>query len=83
MSGIAFSVLETLTEKFTITERLASEPESSTIFGKTFPINIAFDHLTEDDYRKLRQWLNGKDRGELVFDEVPYKAYTVKIKDPP
>ena len=51
--------------------------------NKTFPINIAFDHLTEDDYRKLRQWLNGKDRGELVFDEVPYKAYTVKIKDPP
>ena len=51
--------------------------------NKTFSINIAFDHLTEDDYRRLRQWLNGKDRGELVFDEAPYKAYTVKIKDPP
>lgn len=51
--------------------------------NKTFSINIAFDHLTENDYRKLRQWLNGKDRGELVFDEAPYKAYTVKIKDPP
>ena len=51
--------------------------------NKTFSINIAFDHLTEDAYRKLRQWLNGKDRGELVFDEAPYKAYTVKIKDPP
>ena len=51
--------------------------------NKTFSINIAFDHLTEDDYRKLRQWLNGKDRGELIFDETPYKAYTVKIKDPP
>ena len=51
--------------------------------NKTFSINIAFAHLTEDDYRKLRQWLNGKDRGELVFDEAPYKAYTVKIKDPP
>ena len=51
--------------------------------NKTFSINIAFDHLTEDDYRKLRQWLNCKDRGELVFDEAPYKAYTVKIKDPP
>lgn len=51
--------------------------------NKTFSINIAFDHLTEDNYRKLRQWLNGKDRGELVFDEAPYKAYTVKIKDPP
>ena len=51
--------------------------------NKTFPINIAFDHLTEDDYRKLRQWLNGKDRGELVFDEAPYKAYTVKLQSAP
>ena len=51
--------------------------------NKTFSINIAFDHLTEDNYRKLRQWLNGKDRGELIFDEAPYKAYTVKIKDSP
>ena len=51
--------------------------------NKTFPINIAFDHLTEDDYRKLRQWLNGKDREEQDYDEAPYKAYTVKIKDPP
>ena len=51
--------------------------------NKTFSVNIAFDHLTEDNYRKLRQWLNGKDRGELIFDEAPYKAYTVKIKDPP
>lgn len=51
--------------------------------NKVFPINIAFDHLTEDNYRKLRQWLNGKDRGELIFDEAPYKAYTVKIQSAP
>lgn len=49
--------------------------------NKTFSVNIAFDHLTEDNYRKLRQWLNGKDRGELIFDEAPYKAYTVKIQN--
>lgn len=51
--------------------------------NKTFSVNIAFDHLTEDNYRKLRQWLNGKDRGELIFDEAPYKAYTVKIQNAP
>ncbi len=51
--------------------------------NKTFPVNIAFDHLTEDNYRKLRQWLNGKDRGELIFDEAPYKAYTVKLQSAP
>ena len=51
--------------------------------NKTFSINIAFDHLTEDNYRKLRQWLNGKDRGELIFDEAPYKTYTVKLQSAP
>ena len=51
--------------------------------NKTFSINSAFDHLTEDNYRKLRQWLNGKDRGELIFDEAPYKAYTVKLQSAP
>lgn len=51
--------------------------------NKTFSINIAFDYLTEDNYRKLRQWLNGKDRGELIFDEAPYKAYTVKLQSAP
>lgn len=51
--------------------------------SKPFPVNIAFDSLTEAQYRKLRNWLNAKDRGELIFDEEPYKAYTVKVKDPP
>lgn len=51
--------------------------------SKPFPVNIAFDSLTEAQYRKLRNWLNAKDRGELIFDEAPYKAYTVKVKDPP
>lgn len=51
--------------------------------NKPFSVNIAFDSLTEVQYRELRNWLNAKDRGELIFDEAPYKAYTVKVKDPP
>lgn len=51
--------------------------------NKSWTINIAFDNLSETNYRELRQWLNAKDMGELIFDEAPYKAYTVKIQSPP
>lgn len=51
--------------------------------NKSWTINIAFDNLSEINYRELRQWLNAKDMGELIFDEAPYKAYTAKIQSPP
>lgn len=51
--------------------------------NKSWTINIAFDNLSETNYHELRQWLNAKDMGELIFDEAPYKAYTVKIQSPP
>ena len=51
--------------------------------NKSWTINIAFDNLSETNYRELRQWLNAKDIGELIFDEAPYKAYTAKIQNPP
>lgn len=51
--------------------------------NKSWNINIAFDNLSEINYRELRQWLNAKDMGELIFDEAPYKAYTAKIQSPP
>ena len=51
--------------------------------NKPWNINIAFDNLSEINYRELRQWLNAKDMGELIFDEAPYKAYTAKIQSPP
>ena len=51
--------------------------------NKSWTINIAFDNLSEINYRELRQWLNAKDMGELIFDEAPYKVYTAKIQSPP
>lgn len=51
--------------------------------NKTFTINIAFDSMTEVQYRKLRQVFNCKDVGDLIFDEAPYKAYTAKVQSPP
>lgn len=53
---------------------------NSTYLSKTKEISIAFDSLTEKEYRVLKNFLNGKDIGELYFDETPYKSYIAKIK---
>ena len=45
---------------------------------RDFNINIAFDDMSEEKFRKMRQWLNGKEMGDLWFSEAPYKVYTVK-----
>lgn len=51
--------------------------------NRPFTVSIAFDGLKEAQFRKLRQVFNGKDVGDLIFDEAPYKAYTVKVQSPP
>jgi len=51
--------------------------------SKPFSINVAFDSVTETQLRMMRQVFNGKDVGELIFDETPYKAYIVKVAAPP
>lgn len=50
---------------------------------KPFPLQIAFDSLTEKQYRELRQWLGTKEIHELIFDEQPYKKYMVKTQGTP
>ena len=50
---------------------------------RQFTINIAFSDLTEENLRKLRQLFNGKEVGELIFDETPYKVYAAKITGTP
>lgn len=50
---------------------------------KPFPLHIAFDSLTEKQYRDLRQWLGTKEIHELIFDEMPYKKYMVKTQGAP
>ena len=46
---------------------------------RQFSIQIAFDSLTEDNLRKLKRWLGDKKIKDLIFDEVPYKAYRAKV----
>lgn len=49
---------------------------------KTIDIEIAFDHLTEEQFRRLRQVFGTRRIKELIFDERPYKKYMAKIESP-
>ena len=49
---------------------------------RQFSINIAFDELTEKQFRELQQVFGTKELGKLVFDERPYKYYMVKSGKP-
>ena len=46
---------------------------------KQFNIPFAFDSLTEEQFSALKRWLGDKQIHELIFDELPYKAYQAKI----
>lgn len=50
---------------------------------KTFNVNIAFENMTEKKFREMKQWLNGKELGELWFSEAPYKVWTAKVVGTP
>lgn len=50
---------------------------------KPITIQIAFDSLTENQFRQLRKLLAIKRPCQLVFDERPYKVYMAKISSPP
>lgn len=50
---------------------------------RTFTIKFAFDNLTDSQLRKLRQILGKKEPQDLIFDETPYKVYTVKANGQP
>ena len=50
---------------------------------KPITIQLAFDSLTESQFRQLRKLLAIKKPCKLIFDERPYKVYTAKISAPP
>ena len=50
---------------------------------RSISLSIAFDEVTEEQIRKMRQVFGYKHTGELIFDELPYKKYLVKIASPP
>ena len=50
---------------------------------RNFSIKIAFDGMTEENFREMRQVFGYKHMGLLIFDEAPYKQYKVKVASPP
>lgn len=46
---------------------------------RPFTVPFAFDALTDEQFRKLKQWLGDKKIKDLIFDEAPYKVYRAKI----
>ena len=45
--------------------------------------NLAFDNVSEQIYRKIRQLFATDKLQDLVFDEEPYKTWRAKIKSKP
>lgn len=50
---------------------------------KPFNIPIAFDSLTEEEVRTLREHFGNKNLQRLIFDEAPYKYYMAKVTGTP
>ena len=49
---------------------------------RTFTIQLAFDSVTEAQYRNIRRLFGQKSICPLIFDERPYKVYMAKIESP-
>ena len=61
--------------------------DGSYFFGSNYKarninIEIAFDHLTESGLRKLKKVFDPRYKGELIFEEHPYKKYLAKLESP-
>lgn len=57
-------------------------------FGQTydkreFSCNIAFDNISEENWRKISQVFSTDKLKDLVFDELPYKTYRAKLSSKP
>lgn len=48
-----------------------------------FTINIAFDSITEQDFKDIKKWLQPNKIKSFRFDERPYKAYWAKLRTRP
>lgn len=74
----------------TIRDRVVPVPggDGSYYFGsdytqKSFNFNIAFDSMTERQMRKLQTLFGSRKLHRLIFDELPFKYYMVKVANPP
>lgn len=50
---------------------------------REFKINVAFDRINNEQFRKLKRVTSNRKLFELTFDEAPYKTYLVKATSSP
>ena len=50
---------------------------------KVFNIDFAFEEIDDVILRNMKQWLSGKELGDLWFEEEPYKVYSAKVTGQP
>lgn len=58
------------------------------LFGSVYKnreitVNVAFDNVSEEIYRKIKQLFANDKPQDLVFDEEPYKTWKAKLKTKP
>ena len=51
--------------------------------NREITVNVAFDNVSESDYRKIKQLFATDKPQDLVFDEEPYKTWKAKLKNKP
>ena len=51
--------------------------------NRPISIQIAFDDLSEQNFRRLQQTFSAKKIGKLIFEEAPYKYYMAKVTGAP
>ena len=56
---------------------------NSTYKTRQFSIPIAFDHLTQEQFDGMKDWLNGTEIHELSFDEREDVFYSAKVTGTP
>lgn len=56
----------------------------SRLQNREFPLNLAFDDITEQEFREISTWLyNSGNISSIIFDELPYKKYYGKCSKAP
>lgn len=54
-----------------------------TFNARNFSISVAFDNVSEENFRQISQTFATDKLQDLVFDELPYKTYKAKLNGKP
>lgn len=50
---------------------------------RTFSVNVAFNNVSEENFRQISQLFSSDKLEDLVFDEMPYKTFKARVSSKP